>query len=73
MGQLRAAMGIDKKQAKDLLRTWKHGDDHSESSYRRSLERIVIVPNVFQQAPETATSKSAIAKEENGREKDPED
>ena len=73
MGQLRAAMGIDKRQAKDLLRTWKHGDDHSESSYRRSLERIVIVPNVFQQSPEAASPKSTIAKEENGREKDPED
>ncbi len=73
MGQLRIVMGIDKKQAKDMLRTWKHGDDHSESSYKRNLERIVIVPNVFQQAPEAATPKSTAAKEENGREKNPQD
>lgn len=44
MGQLRAVLGIDKKQAKELLRQWKHGDDHSESSLKRSLERIVIIP-----------------------------
>jgi hypothetical protein len=73
MGQLRAVMGIDKKQAKDMLRTWKHGDDHSESSYKRNLERIVIVPNVFQQAPESATPKSTAAKEENGRKKNSQD
>ena len=73
MGQLRVVMGIDKKQAKDMLRTWKHGDDHSESSYKRNLERIVIVPNVFQQAPGAATPKSTVAKEENGREKNPQD
>ncbi len=45
MGQLREVMGIDKKQAKDLLRQWKHGDDHSESSYRRKLERLIVLPN----------------------------
>jgi unsaturated pyranuronate lyase len=43
MGELRAILGMDKTQAKALLREWKHGDDHSESSYRRSLERIVIL------------------------------
>lgn len=43
MGELRAILGIDKAQAKALLREWKHGDDHSESSYKRSLERIVIL------------------------------
>ncbi|MDD3472014.1 MAG: cupin domain-containing protein [Syntrophaceae bacterium] len=45
MGQLREVLGIDKKQAKDLLRKWKHGDDHSESSYRRKLERLIVLPN----------------------------
>jgi quercetin dioxygenase-like cupin family protein len=43
MGELRAILGIDKIQAKALLREWKHGDDHSESSYKRSLERIVVL------------------------------
>lgn len=45
MGQLREVLGIDKKQAKDLLRQWKHGDDHSESSHRRKLERLIVLPN----------------------------
>ncbi len=45
MGQLREVLGIDKKQAKDLLRQWKHGDDHSESSFRRKLERLIVLPN----------------------------
>lgn len=45
MGQLREVLGMDKKQAKDLLRQWKHGDDHSESSYRRKLERLIVLPN----------------------------
>jgi quercetin dioxygenase-like cupin family protein len=44
MGQLRDILGLDKKQAKDLLRQWKHGDDHSESSYKRKLERLVVIP-----------------------------
>jgi quercetin dioxygenase-like cupin family protein len=44
MGQLRQALGIDKPTAKGLLRNWKHGDDHSESSYRRRLERLVVIP-----------------------------
>ena len=29
---------LDKTQAKALLREWKHGDDHSESSYRKMME-----------------------------------
>lgn len=45
MGQLRDILGLDKKQAKDLLRQWKHGDDHSESSYKRKLERLVVIPD----------------------------
>lgn len=73
MGQLRAVMGIDKKQAKEMLRTWKHGDDHSESSYKRSLERIVIVPNVFQHVVHSPSAKSQNPKEQDGREKDTED
>ncbi|MBI5568782.1 MAG: cupin domain-containing protein [Desulfomonile tiedjei] len=44
LGELRAILGLDKKQAKALLREWKHGDDHSESSLKRKLERLVIVP-----------------------------
>lgn len=43
MGELRGILGLDKAQAKALLREWKHGDDHSESSYKRSLERIVVL------------------------------
>ena len=45
MGQLREVLGFDKKQAKDLLRQWKHGDDHSESSFKRKLERLIVLPN----------------------------
>ena len=45
MGQLREVLGIDKKQAKDLLRQWKHGDDHSQSSFKRKLERLIVLPN----------------------------
>jgi quercetin dioxygenase-like cupin family protein len=44
MGQLRKILGLDKAQAKELLRQWKHGDDHSEASLRRKWERLVIVP-----------------------------
>lgn len=44
MGQLRAVMGWDKTEAKAHLRTWKHGDDHSQASYDRMLERLVIIP-----------------------------
>ena len=44
MGQLREILGLDKLQAKALLREWKHGDDHSETSLRRKLERLVIIP-----------------------------
>jgi len=46
LGQLRAILGLDKDQAKDLLRQWKHGDDHSEASYRRKLERMIVLPVV---------------------------
>lgn len=51
LGQLRNILGLDKKQAKDLLREWKHGDDHSESSLKRKLERLVIVPEGMQLPP----------------------
>lgn len=44
MGQLRAVLGLDKTQAKDLLRQWKHGDDHSEASLQRKLERMIVFP-----------------------------
>jgi quercetin dioxygenase-like cupin family protein len=44
MGQIRDVLGIDKRQAKELLRQWKHGDDHSESSLRRKMERLVVFP-----------------------------
>lgn len=44
LGRLRTILGLDKNQAKDLLRQWKHGDDHSESSYRRKLERMIVLP-----------------------------
>ena len=44
MGQIRDVLGIDKKQAKELLRQWKHGDDHSESSLKRKMERLVVFP-----------------------------
>lgn len=44
MGQLREIMGWDKSQAKDHLREWKHGDDHSQASYDRMLERLVLLP-----------------------------
>ncbi len=42
MGRLRVILGIDKEQAKALLRQWKHGDDHSEASLRRKMERLVF-------------------------------
>ncbi|MFA6221967.1 MAG: cupin domain-containing protein [Desulfomonilaceae bacterium] len=70
MGQLRNILKIDKKQAKDMLRTWKHGDDHSESSYKRSLERVVIIPAVFQKACPPPSSEHQAPKEKDGREKD---
>lgn len=44
MGQLREILGMDKKQAKELLREWKHGDDHSVSSLEKMLQRRVILP-----------------------------
>ncbi len=45
MGQLRQVLGMDKTQAKALLREWKHGDDHSESSYRKMMERMIMLPS----------------------------
>ncbi len=72
MGQLRQILGLDKKQAKDMLRTWKHGDDHSESSYKRNLERVVIVPNIYEAPRPVADPDSETAKEKDGREEDPE-
>jgi len=45
MGQLRTTLGLDKTQAKSLLRQWKHGDDHSEASLRRKMERMIILPS----------------------------
>jgi len=44
MGQLREILGMDKKQAKALLRQWKHGDDHSVASLQKMLQRRVILP-----------------------------
>jgi len=44
LGELRDVLGMDKQQAKAMLREWKHGDDHSEASLARSLQRQVILP-----------------------------
>jgi len=44
LGQLRDVLGMDKQQAKALLREWKHGDDHSEASFVKSLKTRVILP-----------------------------
>ncbi|MBI4964370.1 MAG: cupin domain-containing protein [Desulfomonile tiedjei] len=44
MGQLRKVLKKSKEEAKALLREWKHGDDHSESSLRRTMERIIVLP-----------------------------
>jgi hypothetical protein len=43
LGRVREILGISKEQAKALLRQWKHGDDHSESSLRRKMERLIII------------------------------
>ncbi len=51
MGQLRQILGIDKTQAKALLRDWKHGDDHSEASYQRMLERMIMLPSELKMMP----------------------
>ena len=40
---------MDKTQAKALLREWKHGDDHSESSYRKMMERMIMLPSELKQ------------------------
>jgi quercetin dioxygenase-like cupin family protein len=47
LGELRRVLGLDKKQAKAMLREWKHGDDHSESSLKRTMERMVVLPQGF--------------------------
>jgi quercetin dioxygenase-like cupin family protein len=44
MGQLRKIMGWDKAQAKNALREWKHGDDHSQSSYEKMRRTQVVLP-----------------------------
>lgn len=51
MGELRKILGLDKKQAKALLREWKHGDDHSEYSLRRKMERLVMLPGDLHPRP----------------------
>lgn len=51
MGQLREILGIDKTQAKALLRGWKHGDDHSEASYQRMMERMIMLPPDLKMMP----------------------
>ncbi len=58
MGELRDILGLDKKQAKELLRQWKHGDDHSESSFKRKLERLIVLPTGLpQMSPAEKTSE----------------
>lgn len=47
MGELRRILGYSKVQAKALLRTWKHGDDHSEASLKRKMERLIVLPPEF--------------------------
>jgi quercetin dioxygenase-like cupin family protein len=44
MGQLRKVLKMSKEEAKALLREWKHGDDHSEASLRRTMERMIVLP-----------------------------
>jgi quercetin dioxygenase-like cupin family protein len=44
MGQLRKVLGFSKDQAKALLREWKHGDDHSESSLKKIMATKAIIP-----------------------------
>ncbi len=51
MGQLREILGMDKTQARNLLRQWKHGDDHSESSLKRKLERLIDLSNIAPYIP----------------------
>jgi len=47
MGELRRILGYSKEQAKGLLRQWKHGDDHSEASLKRKMERLIVLPPEF--------------------------
>jgi hypothetical protein len=44
MGRMRRLLGLDKAQAKALMRKWEHGADHSEYSLRRMHQRLVIIP-----------------------------
>jgi unsaturated pyranuronate lyase len=44
MGELRRAMGWDKREAKAALREWKHGDDHSQASLEKMRRSMVILP-----------------------------
>jgi quercetin dioxygenase-like cupin family protein len=44
MGRLRRILGLSKQEAKDLLRQWKHGDDHSRASYEKMLKTFVMIP-----------------------------
>jgi quercetin dioxygenase-like cupin family protein len=57
MGQLREILGIDKTKARALLRQWKHGDDHSESSYKRKFERMIVLPEEIAYKIEAADKK----------------
>jgi quercetin dioxygenase-like cupin family protein len=51
LGDLRRIMGWDKKRAKEFLRELKHGDDHSGSSLKRKMERLVILPGELHPRP----------------------
>jgi quercetin dioxygenase-like cupin family protein len=53
LGDLRKVMGWDKKRAKEFLRDLKHGDDHSGSSLKRKMERLVILPGDLHPRPRT--------------------
>ncbi len=51
LGELRKIMGWDKKRAKEFLRDLKHGDDHSGSSLKRKMERLVMLPGEIHPRP----------------------
>jgi hypothetical protein len=55
MGQIRDILGLTKQEAKQLIRKWKHGDDHSEYSLQRKKERLVIVPTPLAGKAETGS------------------
>ena len=69
MGQLRQVLGMDKTQAKALLREWKHGDDHSEASYRKMMERMIMLPSELKQMTPT-NPRTSEKKVEHGRRED---